>query len=323
LVVVSAKGKQIILYSILAVGIILIAAGILLPAFTRVEYADPLLVQSSRLRALSAALRAHANYNDGLFPARLDDLVPECLPKGEPCLKYHDLRTRETIDWIYFGGHLTSDRGDTILVASPKAFSQTDGTHMVGAGAFRVVFSADGRGAQLTEGDFQACITEQQQPEWSARKDIADDWNFVSETRRRNTAATARIETRRRANAPKNISQLIDVLKKGDDTARADAANSLGEIGAVTPEIVPALVAALAARDSSYSAYCAAQALAAINVSDANVEPALFEVLKSRKQKGSHWVIAALKETGIKDEVAIPLLIEALRCSASGRVKRC
>jgi HEAT repeat protein len=314
------KLKRIILYSIPVIAVVAVAAGFVLRALTRVEYPDPLLAQWSRLRKLGVALRAHANYNDGRFPARLEDLVPECLPKGEPCLQFHDWRTREAIDWIYFGGHSARDRGDTILVASPKAFSPADGTHMVGAGVFRVVFSVDGRGAVLTEADYQACIAEQQAPEWSAHNDVADDWDFVAETRRRNAEATAQLETRRRMNPPKDISHLLEALRKGDETAPAEAANSLGEIGAVAPEIVPALVAALAARnsrDSSFTAYCAAQALGAISVNDAHVAPALLEALKSSKGNASLWVIAAWKEVGSRDEAAIPFLIEALESKSS------
>jgi len=254
--------KRAIILSALAVAVIALAVVFALPAFTTVAFVDPLLVQTFQLKELGRQLLA-ASDNDGRFPAKLADLVPDYAPEDWPGLKFHDLRTKEPIDWTYFSGHSTHDPGDTILVASPKTVSGADGTRMVGAGAFRIVLSTDDRLALLTEADFQACIADQQRPEWSIRQEIPVTWNFFSKHSGPSFARHGELEARARKNSPANVPHLIRVLQTGSEFDRQDAATALGEIGPVAPEIVPALITA---PDVKPVGYWAAMALAEISL---------------------------------------------------------
>jgi HEAT repeat protein len=311
----SAKRRNVILLTIVGIGVLVLAAGVLLPVFGHVAFVDPLLSQAFRLKTLGDLLRLHAGENDGRFPAKVSDLITEHLSGNDnDILKFHDLRTKEPIDWTYFGGYSTSDPGGTILVASPKTFSKADGTRLVGAGVFRIVLSVDGRMALLTEPDYQTCIAEQQHPGWSTNQSTPPTWDLLSAVRENARAIAIAADARIKAKSAKDISRFIEVLKTGDDRARSEAADSLGKIGAVPREAVPALVAGLDSRDVGYSAE---STLVKISLYDERVVPALLDVLRSGKNQASEWAVVALGEIGPPDDAAIPLLIPKLESSSS------
>jgi hypothetical protein len=271
---VSATRKKIIRYSIL-VGAVLVLAVFALPVFTTASFVDPLMRQTSLLKVLARALLEHASHNDGRFPARLEDLVHDSLPAGY--LKFHDLRTKEPFDWIYFEGHSTSDPRGTILVASPKTFSKADGTRMVGAGAFRLILSTDGRTALLTEKDYQACIAEQKQPGWSSREETKEPWQFLSRFRESKPATIRRFETRepvsQQETAPPDeftVTSLIKQLEEG----RSSAAKAIGVIGPPARNAIPSLSASVA-NGEPWTIKCAAIALGRFGHEAREAVPAL------------------------------------------------
>ena len=311
-----AKRNRRILYAVLGIGALAVVVGLLLPVFGQVSFVDPLLRQTWNLNHLGDALRSYADYNDGRFPSRLEDLVPECIPEDSPFRKFHDLRTKEAADWIYFPGYTAGVRPDTIIVASPKVVSRADGTRMVGAGSFRMILSADGRQMLIGDADYQACIREQREPVWTTAKSDApqDIWHFLS------SPAWSDWEKgdgndRPKKGSPADVPKLLNSLKHGDRTDRWDAADALADMGAVTPDVVPALLHALGDDEADYNAACG---LAAISLKDKSIVPALIQILTSKKAPASYWAVVALEKIGPEDtQEATPLLIEELANSSS------
>jgi len=283
------KPRQWILRGLIAVGLVSVIVGLVSPMDLR-AYRDPLQGDWSSLISLSGSLRTYAGENDGKLPDHLEDLG---IHRGQ---------------WIYFSGFAPTDPQDTILIASSRNFSKADGTRMVGDGPHRMVLSLGGRRFLLKEADYQACIEEQQLPGWT-RGEVSypeAPWGFLSDPAWHASDARALEKEHDASDVPK----LVHSLKHGDRTSRRDAAEALGEIGTLTPEVAPALLGALSNSDSGH---LAAMGLAAMSLRDESIVPSLIGVLGSDRGKTSYWAAVALKEIGLEDaKTAIPLMIAEL-----------
>jgi len=294
-----------------------LALGILYLGFCTSSYVDQLIGQECQLQILDKALRYYSNYNDGKFPEKLAELVPECLEDYQTRALKFTLR-RQGQDWSYFPGFTTTDPPDTILVASPSTFSCMDGTHRVGWGDFRLVLSLDGMHTYLKDSDYQACIKEQQQSGWKTRGRVASDdaWHFLtSEAWRAGennaTGGTGR-STPRKVPGPEEIQALVRRMQKNDLT-RFDAADALCELGPSTPGAVQDLLGLLGVPEAGYSA---ALGLAVMSLRDETIAPALVDIVRSGKDlppKAAYWAMVGLKQIGLaKAKAAIPVVIGAL-----------
>jgi hypothetical protein len=278
-----------ILVGLITLGVLVVIVGLSAPMVIR-SYRDPMLGDWYSLRNLGQRLQLYAGENDGKFPDRLEDLEGY---QGR---------------WTYFPGFAPADPPDTIVAASSKAFSKADGTQMVGDGPHRMVLSLGGRTFLIEEADYQACIKEQQQSGWTGAKvdETKDAWRFLSDLAWH--ANDARVLEKE--HEPGEISKLIHSLKHGDETTRWNAADALAEIGPLTPEVVPALLEALA---DSESGYLSAMGLAVMSLKDESIVPSLIEILRTKKGKESYWAAVALEEIGLENaKAAIPLMITEL-----------
>lgn len=292
----KSKRLRWILRGLFALGVLVVFAGLTKPIVIR-SYRDPMLGDWHLLSNLRWSLQTYAGENDGQFPDHLENL------EG-----YYQ-------KWTCFPGFAPNDRPDTILVASSKAFSKADGTRMVGVGPHRMVLSLGGRKFLLKEADYEACIKEQQQPGWAGTKvdETKNVWRFLSDPAWHTNDA----RVLEKDHEPVEIPKLIHSLKHGDKTARWNAADALSEIGAVTPEVVPALLESLA---DSESGYLAAMGLATMSLKDESIVQKLIEILRTENGKASYWAAVALEKIGLENaKPAIPLMIQKL--GSAGDIK--
>ena len=262
------------------------------------SHRDPKLGEWYSLTNLGIGIQMYKSENDGRLPDRLEDLG-------------HFFGR-----WTYFPGFSANHPPDTILVASSQTFSKADGTHLVGDGPHRMVLSLGGRKFLLKEADYQACITEQQQPGWKREEasEAEDIWGFLTDPAWHEGDA----REMEKEHDPSEIPKLIRSLKSGDKTRRWNAADALCELGPLTPEVVPALLDALS---DSESGYLAAQGLAVISLKDESIVPSLIEILRTGEREATYWAAVSLEEIGLENaKAAIPLMIAKLESEGDIKV---
>lgn len=100
--------------------------------------------QTSNAKQISLACRIYAIDNGGLFPQKLDELVPDYLTDKQ-VLEWKNPETKATNSWGYIGGLNDSKPAKTVLVYSPDDFTGK-----------RIVVYTTSLSAVLTEKEFQA-----------------------------------------------------------------------------------------------------------------------------------------------------------------------
>jgi HEAT repeat protein len=272
------------------------------------SYVDPLSREWGTLYSMGHELSFYAASNDGRFPARLDDLASH--ESGYKTQKFRDFRTGKFFDWKYFPGFGLNDRGDTILVAAPRAFSKADGTFRAEDGPSRMVLTLDGRKLILAEEKYRDFIAEQSSGTWKTSPSAGsqDPWRFLDDPIWQQADPPEDF-----ADPPEpapNIPVLIRRLEFGGDTIRWNAADALGEIDDPPPEVATALLKALG---DSEAGYVAAMGLARISLDDASVIPRIVETMRSGGGKAEYWAAVALCEIGLeRARDATPLMAAAL-----------
>jgi HEAT repeat protein len=111
---------------------------------------------------------------------------------------------------------------------------------------------------------------------------------------------------------PEEVPALIDALKGGNATARAEAADDLASLGPQAKAAVPALSQALNDPDALVRVR-AAKALAKAKPEDPAPVPALIDQLKSKDATIRRAAAGALGEIGPSAKAAAPVLTESLQ----------
>src|SRR5581483_7891351 len=106
----------------------------------------------------------------------------------------------------------------------------------------------------------------------------------------------------------------VHILKSGTSQQRVNAAQTLSEIGPATPEVVPALIAALADEEEFVIRGAAASLGKFPPDVMAPAVPALIRALKDKDQRNRLEIVSAFGGVGEKNaKEVVPLLIEAVR----------
>jgi HEAT repeat protein len=279
---------------------ILIFAGLTAPMVMR-AHVDPLSSEWGTLQTMVYGLGDYAASNDGRFPAHLDDL------DSHPFPKFRDFRNGKRYDWVYFPGFTWNDRGDTILVAAPVAFSKADGTFRAEDEPSRIILTVDGRSLILEEKKYHEFVAEQSTAAWRNPVPVnsQDPWRFLDDP----TWQQAPPPQDSAEPAP-NIPDLISRLESGDDTERRNPADDLGEIDDPPPEVASALIKALG---DSRAGYLAAMGLARISIDDASVIAPIIETLRTGNGQAEYWAAVALRQIGLdRARDAVPLMTALL-----------
>jgi len=119
---------------------------------------------------------------------------------------------------------------------------------------------------------------------------------------------------------PGAVPTLVEALKEEGYLVFCGAAEALGEIGPVTDEVLPALVAAL--RRGGDRGHAAKYALARMGPAAKDAVPSLIQMLKSGNPDARHsagWVLGAIGP--VTDDV-VPALIKALSTDPSPDVRQ-
>ena len=109
-----------------------ILAGIALPVFGEVKDRGNLTKTLSNAKQIGIACKIYATDNDGKFPAKLEDLVPDYLPDASILACQYPFPAKPTA-YEYFGG-TEKDDAKKILLASPavegkgRVFIYVDGS---------------------------------------------------------------------------------------------------------------------------------------------------------------------------------------------------
>ena len=294
-------------WTLLGLVVVGMIAGLTAPRVLR-AYVDPLSPEWGTLQSMRFMLADHASSNDGCFPERLDDLTMQ--ESGYRLPKFRDFRTGKVLDWKYFPGFDWNDRGDTILVAAPLAFSKSDGTIHALDEPSRMVLTLDGRRLILAERTYRDGIAEQSSATWRTSLPVPsqDPWRFLDDPiwQQADPPEAA-------ANPPEpppNIALLIRRLEGGGETIRWNAADALGELDDPPPEVATALIKALG---DSEAGYLAAMGLARISIDDPSVIPRIVETLRSGQGEAEYWAVVSLCQIGLEHaRDAVPLMAAAL-----------
>lgn len=117
---------------LLVISVISLLAGIALPVFGEVKERGNLTKALSEAKQIGIACRLYASENEGKFPAKLEDLVPDYLPDPEIlACKYPD--PKNPVAFEYFGG-TDEDEPKKVLLSSPavpgkgRVFIYVDGS---------------------------------------------------------------------------------------------------------------------------------------------------------------------------------------------------
>lgn len=303
------SGRRWIVHGIVVLVLIMVFAGLTRPLVLR-AYVDPLSREWGTLHSMEYELSFYASSNDGRFPARLDDLSSH--EGGYKLQKFRDFRTGKFFDWKYFPGFGLDDRGDTILVAAPRAFSNADGTFHAEDVPSRMVLTLDGRRFILAEEKYRDFVAEQSSGTWRTSPPVAsqDPWRFLDDPIWQQALADPPENFSDPPEPAPNIPVLIRRLEFGGDTIRWNAADALGEIDDPPPEVATALLKALG---DSEAGYLAAMGLARISLDDASVIPRIVETMRSGGGKAEYWAAVALRKIGLeRARDAVPLMAAAL-----------
>ena len=102
---------------LLAISTVAILAGVALPVFGEVKERASLTKALSNAKQIGTACKIYATDNDGKFPAKLEDLIPDYLPNaGILACGYPD--PAKPVAFEYFGG-TEKDDPEKILISSP------------------------------------------------------------------------------------------------------------------------------------------------------------------------------------------------------------
>ena len=107
-------------------------AGISLPVFSEVKDRGNLTKALSNAKQIGTACKIYATDNDGKFPAKLEDLVPDYLPDASILACQYPYPSKPSA-YEYFGGS-EKDDAKKILIASPavegkgRVFIYVDGS---------------------------------------------------------------------------------------------------------------------------------------------------------------------------------------------------
>ncbi|MEK6232105.1 MAG: hypothetical protein N2A42_09640 [Luteolibacter sp.] len=146
-------------FVIWAAAIVMVFAGLTTPMVLR-SRKDPLMGQFFYLNLCGTMLWGFASANDGRLPKDLEELATYLGSESRYLAQYNSPKTGVLADWLYFSGFDSSDRADTIVMASPVAITKADGTMYVKGGASRMVLTLNGRTAILKEADYLECIAQ-------------------------------------------------------------------------------------------------------------------------------------------------------------------
>ena len=301
-------GKRRIVIWVVAVAAIGLVFFVLSAPMVIRAHKDPLLSEYYNLRSCGRILSDFAAGNDGRLPNDLHELVTYSDSWTGYLTQYQSPKTGVSADWLYFAGFGSTDRPDTIVMASPVPITKADETMYVDSGVSRMVLTLDGRNAFLKEADYQECIAEQGSDSWKKSDQVepVDSWTFLS-----NPAWThPEIPNPSKTPSEVEIQKLLGALKSGGGIGRWNAADQLAEMGPVSPEIVPALLNSLS---DSESGYLCAMGLATMSLTDDSIPPRLVQAMKSQNPKEEYWAAVAIEKIGlarVKD--AIPMMRVAL-----------
>jgi hypothetical protein len=302
----SKKWSTVIWVSTIVV-IVMVLAGLAAPMVIR-SRKDPLMGQYFYLNRFSSMLWNFAAANDGRFPKDFEELSAFLGTDSVMLSQYHSPKTGVYADWLYFAGFDTSDRPETIVLASPVAITEADGSMYVKQGASRMILTLDGRSAVIKESDYQQFIAEQSLDSWRKpeQEKSSDPWDFLS------NPAWSPLEIPDVSPQPSDakIKSLLSALKNGVGMNSMNAADELAEIGPISPEIVPALLDSLGDPEAGYEC---ANLLASMSLTDHSIPPRLVEAMDSQNPKKEYWAAVALEQIGLKRaKNAIPLMADAL-----------
>ena len=120
---------------LLVITVISLLAGIALPVFGEVRERGNQTKALSNAKQIGTACKIYAAKNDGKFPAKLEDLIPEYLPDAEIlACRYPD--PKNPVAFEYFGGS-EKDDPQKVLLSSPavpgkgRVFIYVDGSGIV------------------------------------------------------------------------------------------------------------------------------------------------------------------------------------------------
>lgn len=302
----SGKWRFVIWAAVIVV-IVMAFAALTAPMVIRARK-DPMMGQYFYLNRCSSMLSDFAAANDGRLPEDLGELAGYLGSDSVFLAKYHSPKTGVLADWLYFAGFDSSDRPDTIVMASPVPITKADGTMYVNEGNARMVLALDGRTAILKEADYQECIAQQNLGSWKKpeQEKPNDAWAFLS------NPAWFHPEIPDASTPPSDakIKSLLSALKNGVGINRMYAADELADIGPVSPEIIPSLLDSLGDSEAGY--HCA-HLLANMSLTDDSIPPRLVQAMESQNPKEAYWAAVALEEIGLtRAKDAIPLMAAAL-----------
>ena len=287
----------------LAVLFVVVLAGLSSPVILR-SAKDPLTGAIHDLKTIGFFLSDHAATHDGELPGSLEELSSagaNLITSRSGGFKNPKNGKREP--WIYYPGFISSDRGDTIVAASPVTVKRDDRDDL------RMVLSLAGAVHFLKDADYQACIAEQSTEEWksSARNDPRSPWEFLGLPVWQHWADEAPTAPQP---SPDEMAGLIKSLKAGEDITRWNAADQLADLDPMPPVVVRALFDALG---DSETAYHAARGLAVQSLREETIIAGLVEKLRDGKGKEAYWAAVSLDDVGLdRAKEAIPLMTAAL-----------
>jgi hypothetical protein len=281
-------------------------AGLTAPRVLR-AHVDPLTREWSELGQMGYGLAEYASCNDGQLPAKLDDLAS--LEMGLGLLKFRNFRTGKHLDWKYFPGFGSNDRGDTIVVAAPLAFSKADGTFRALDEPSRMVLTLDGRKLILAEPLYMESIAEQSSATWRTSQSPSpkDPWRFLNATTWREP-----VQSGDSADPPTPAPDLASLIRRLDSggTIQRDAADALTSLKNPPPEVATALLRVLGDAEIGYTA---AMGLAVMSLEDASIAPRMIGIMHAGDDKSRYWAAVALEKIGLRQaREAVPLMTKAL-----------
>jgi len=143
-------------FQLLAAMLVILAAGLCLPLFSRVAVRGAQTKNLSNAKQLAISCTAYAMDHEGHFPVHLSELQPIYIAKvNSLCYTTVDSGDgpKPELDWMYFGAGFQARNPPRVLIASPQASTSAKRQK-------RIIVEGDLSGAVWDEPKYQEMLAE-------------------------------------------------------------------------------------------------------------------------------------------------------------------